>query len=179
MVRENLAIVTSFDAFINRENAIFSFLVTAFTLKWREKITRLFFLTTDKWDGLFAAYYFKWNPCLVEMYLGRVLLVTFWRILIIHCVFATKYCEGCSIHSCLTNFRCSRLIRELPCKNLLCWVNGFKGVYLLQIKMFMSPSYAMIYVNLLRGALISSHAFTFNINNRQRRAVSRVQFDTK
>ena len=43
----------------------------------------------------------------------------------------------------------------------------------------MSPSHAMIYVSLLRGALIPSHAFTFNIGNRQGRAVSRVQFDTK
>ena len=49
----------------------------------------------------------------------------------------------------------------------------------LQIKMFMSPSHAMIYVILLRGALNPSHAFTFNIGNRQGRAVSRVQFDTK
>ena len=49
----------------------------------------------------------------------------------------------------------------------------------LQIKMFMSPSHAMIYVSLLRGALITSHAFTFNIGNRQGRTVSRVQFDTK
>ena len=49
----------------------------------------------------------------------------------------------------------------------------------LQIKMFMSPSHAMIYVSLLRGALIPSHAFTFDIGNRQGRAVSRVQFDTK
>ena len=32
----------------------------------------------------------------------------------------------------------------------------------LQIKMFMSPSHAIIYVSLLRGALIPSHAFTFN-----------------
>ena len=48
----------------------------------------------------------------------------------------------------------------------------------LQIKMFM-PSHAMIYVSLLRGALIPSHAFTFKIGNRQGRAVSRVQFDTK
>ena len=38
----------------------------------------------------------------------------------------------------------------------------------------MSPSHAMIYVSLLRGALIPSHAFTFNIGNRQGRAVSRV-----
>ena len=45
--------------------------------------------------------------------------------------------------------------------------------------MFLSPSHAMIYVSLLRGALIPSHAFTFNIRNRQGRAVSRVQFDTK
>ena len=49
----------------------------------------------------------------------------------------------------------------------------------LQVKMFMSPSHAMIYVSLLRGALITSHAFTFNIGNRQGRDVSRVQFDTK
>ena len=49
----------------------------------------------------------------------------------------------------------------------------------LQIKMFMSPSHAIIYVSLLRGTLIPSHAFTFNIGNRQGRAVSRVQFDTK
>ena len=48
----------------------------------------------------------------------------------------------------------------------------------LQIKMFMSPSHAMI-VSLLRGALITSHAFTFNIGNRQGRTVSWVQFDTK
>ena len=45
--------------------------------------------------------------------------------------------------------------------------------------MFMSPSHAMIYVSLLRGALITSHAFTFNIDNRQGRTVTRVQFDTK
>ena len=45
--------------------------------------------------------------------------------------------------------------------------------------MFMSPSHAMIYVSLLRGALIPSHAFTLNIGNRYGRAVSRVQFDTK
>ena len=45
--------------------------------------------------------------------------------------------------------------------------------------MFTSPSHAMIYVSLLRGALIPSHAFTFDIGNRQGRAVSRVQFDTK
>ena len=49
--------------------------------------------------------------------------------------------------------------------------------------MSMSPSHAMIYVSLLRGgvrgALIPSRAFTFNIGNRQGRAVSRVQFDTK
>ena len=32
---------------------------------------------------------------------------------------------------------------------------------------------------MLRGALITSHAFTFNIGNRQGRTVSRVQFDTK
>ena len=44
--------------------------------------------------------------------------------------------------------------------------------------MFMSPSHAMI-VSLLRGALITSHAFTFNIGNRQGRTVSTVQFDTK
>ena len=44
--------------------------------------------------------------------------------------------------------------------------------------MFMSPSHAMIYVSLLRGELITSHAFTFNIGNRQGRDVSRVQFDT-
>ena len=44
--------------------------------------------------------------------------------------------------------------------------------------MFMSPSHARIYVSLLRGALIPSHPFTFNIGNRQGRAVSRVQFDT-
>ena len=40
---------------------------------------------------------------------------------------------------CLTNFRCTGLqfrgvgpiwlIRELPCKNLLCWGNSFKGHY--------------------------------------------------
>ena len=45
--------------------------------------------------------------------------------------------------------------------------------------MFMSPSHAIIYVSLLRGALITSHAFTFNIGNRQGRTVSRVEFDTK
>jgi len=43
------------------------------------------------------------------------------------------------------------------------------------MKMFMSPSHAMIDVSLVRGALIPSHAFTFNIDNRQGRAVSRVQ----
>ena len=37
----------------------------------------------------------------------------------------------------------------------------------------------MIYVGFLREALIRSHAFTFNIGNRQGRAESRVQFDTK
>ena len=41
--------------------------------------------------------------------------------------------------SCLTNFRCTGfqfrgmgpiwLIRELPCKNLQCWGNSFKGYY--------------------------------------------------
>ena len=56
---------------------------------------------------------------------------------------------------------------------------GVKAFICLQIKMFMSPSHAMIYVSLLRGALITSHAFTFNIGNRQERTVSRVQFDTK
>ena len=45
--------------------------------------------------------------------------------------------------------------------------------------MFMSPSHAMIYVSLLRGALIISHAFTFNIGDRHGRAVSRVKLDTK
>ena len=43
----------------------------------------------------------------------------------------------------------------------------------------MSPSHAIIYVCLLRGALIPSHALTFNIGNWQGRAVSKVQFDTK
>ena len=43
----------------------------------------------------------------------------------------------------------------------------------------MSPSHAIIYVSLLRGTLIPSHAFTFNIGNWQGTAVSRVQFDTK
>ena len=32
---------------------------------------------------------------------------------------------------------------------------------------------------MLKGALITSHAFTFNIGNPQGRTVSRVQFDTK
>ena len=45
--------------------------------------------------------------------------------------------------------------------------------------MFMSPSHAIIYVSLLRGALIISHAFTFNMGDRQGRAVSRVKLDTK
>ena len=49
----------------------------------------------------------------------------------------------------------------------------------LQIKMFMSHSNAMICVSFLRGALIPSDAFAFNIGNRQGRAVSRVQFATK
>ena len=39
MVRENLSVFTSVDAVINSENAIFSFLVTVLTLKWKEKIT--------------------------------------------------------------------------------------------------------------------------------------------
>ena len=43
----------------------------------------------------------------------------------------------------------------------------------------MSPSHAIIYVSLLRGALIISHAFTFNMGDRQGRAVSRVKLDTK
>ena len=37
----------------------------------------------------------------------------------------------------------------------------------------------MIYVSLLRGALIISHTFTFNIGDRQGKAVSRVKLDTK
>ena len=37
----------------------------------------------------------------------------------------------------------------------------------LQIKMFMSPSHAIIYVSLPRRALITSHAFTFNKGNRR------------
>ena len=45
--------------------------------------------------------------------------------------------------------------------------------------MFMSPSHAIIYVSLLRGALIISQAFTFNMGDRQGRAVSRVKLDTK
>ena len=45
MVRENLFVDTSFDAFIYSENAIFSSLVTVLTLKWRERRTRYFFLT--------------------------------------------------------------------------------------------------------------------------------------
>ena len=40
MVKEKLSVATTFDAFINSENAIFSFLVTLLTLKWREKIAR-------------------------------------------------------------------------------------------------------------------------------------------
>ena len=52
-------------------------------------------------------------------------------------------------------------------------------IYVSLLRGALIPSHAMIYVSLLRGALIPSHAFTFNIGNRQGRAVSRVQFDTK
>ena len=45
--------------------------------------------------------------------------------------------------------------------------------------MFMSPSHAIINVSLLRGALFPSHAFSFNIGNRQGRGVSRVQIGNK
>ena len=40
VVRENLSVDSSFDAFIYCENAIFSSLVTVLTLKWRERRTR-------------------------------------------------------------------------------------------------------------------------------------------
>ena len=45
--------------------------------------------------------------------------------------------------------------------------------------MFMSPSRAIINVSLLRAALFPSHAFSFNIGNRQGRGVSRVQIGNK
>ena len=46
MVRENVSVNTSFDAFIYSENAIFSSLVTVLTLKWREgRTTKIIFLT--------------------------------------------------------------------------------------------------------------------------------------
>ena len=37
MVRENLSLDTSFEAFIYSENTVFSSLVTELTLKWRER----------------------------------------------------------------------------------------------------------------------------------------------
>ena len=43
----------------------------------------------------------------------------------------------------------------------------------------MSPSHAVINVSLLRRALFPSHAFSFNIGNRQGRGVSRVQIWSK
>ena len=43
----------------------------------------------------------------------------------------------------------------------------------------MSHSHAIINVSLLRGALFSSHAFSFHIGNRQGRGVSRVQIWNK
>ena len=84
MVRENLFVDTSFDAFIFSENAIFSSLVTVLTLKWRERRT-----TEDNFsllnqvstvvftfrDGLFDACYFKCDYFLVEIYLSRVSLM--------------------------------------------------------------------------------------------------------
>ena len=39
----------------------------------------------------------------------------------------------------------------------------------------MSPSHAIIYVSLLRGALIAGHAFTFNNGNRQGRVTQNSQ----
>ena len=76
------------------------------------------------------------------------------------------------VNNCFSIFTRSdlnRIRKETIKKEFIC----------LQIKMFMSPSHATIYVSLLRGALITSHAFTFNIGNRQGRTVSRVEFDTK
>ena len=52
--------------------------------------------------------------------------------------------------------------------------SGFRNMYLAASRL----GKLAIYVSLLRGALIPSHPFTFNIGNRQGRAVSRVQFDT-
>ena len=60
--------------------------------------------------GLSEAYHFKCNQCLiVEIYLSHVSLVNFLLTLIINCVFATEYCAGCSIHSCLNSLPCTRL----------------------------------------------------------------------
>ena len=84
MVRENLFVDTSFDAFIYSENAIFSSLVTVLTLKWRERGTTednfslLNQVSTDVFtfrDGLFDPYYFKCDYFLVEIYLSCVSLM--------------------------------------------------------------------------------------------------------
>ena len=84
MVRENLFVDTSFDAFIYSENAIFSSLVTVLTLKWRERGTTednfslLNQVSTDVFtfrDGLFDSYYFKCDYFLVEIYLSCVSLM--------------------------------------------------------------------------------------------------------
>ena len=83
MVKKNLSVNTSFDAFVYSENAVFSSLVTVLTLKWRERRTRYNFSLLNQVstvvftlrDGLFDAYYFKCNDFLVEIYLSRVSLM--------------------------------------------------------------------------------------------------------
>ena len=64
MVRENLSVNTSFDAFIYSENAIFSSLVSVLTLKWRERGKTIFSLLNEKStvvfilrDGLFDTFF--------------------------------------------------------------------------------------------------------------------------
>ena len=68
MVRENVSLDTSSEAFIYSENTVFSSLVTELTLKWREREEEQdnFFLLNQVRtivftlrDGLFEAYYFK------------------------------------------------------------------------------------------------------------------------
>jgi len=92
MVRENLSVVTSFNAFSNSENAIFSFLVTVdpqYSLRNGEKrmtdnfslLNQVRTVVSTLQDGFFEAYYFKHDQCLVEIYLSRVSLFNFWRIL--------------------------------------------------------------------------------------------------
>ena len=74
---------TSFDAFIYSENAIFSSLVTQYSLSSGEKEEQDNFSLLDQVstvvftlrDGLFDAYYFKCNYFLVEIYLSLVSLM--------------------------------------------------------------------------------------------------------